>query len=166
VRQPLQDYAGAIADYTTAIRLIDSPCKRIGVVSCESFGKPFRSMYVAERAEARAKQKDYVGAIAEYTDLINRHPHISNYYYLRADLRLKLGDIAGAIADYDQAIQVNPADYESYQRRGLFRESQGDRTGAIADYQRILDRARQDSMAEFWVERATAQLQRLQQKRS
>lgn len=161
VREKLQDYQGAIADYTTAIQIVDTPSPpRPGqILPPLSFSQPFRFRFVEARAAARIKIKDYAGAMADFTDLIERHRN-SHYYILRADLRLQLRDIAGAAADYDQAIQANPLNYEAYQRRSLFRESQGDHTGAIADYQIILEKASQDVWAKVWVERATLELQR------
>jgi len=150
-KQTLGDYAGAIVDYTEAIRL-----------------------WAYKQA-----QGEYVGAMLEYNKAVqmrnNLHaqgesksayalvlPFKSNYaeaYNNRGASKHAQGDNLGAIADFTNAIFIsnhdrarfNPGYSDSgeqiriqyycanpYYRRGVSKQAQGDDVGAIADYTEAL----------------------------
>ena len=82
----------------------------------------------------RFKQKDYRGAIADYTKAIKTDRNNATAYYNRAGARMELKDYKGAIADYTKAIEINPKYAEAYYNRGLARKLDGDKQGAIKDF--------------------------------
>ncbi|KOP25116.1 hypothetical protein AMR41_17015, partial [Hapalosiphon sp. MRB220] len=79
-------------------------------------------------------QKDFKGAIADYTEAIRLNPTYAYAYLDRGNARDELGDKQGALADYTQAIKINPRYFQAYYNRGNVRDDLEDKQGAIADY--------------------------------
>jgi len=77
--------------------------------------------------------KDYKGAIADYTKVIRINPKFTNIYNLRADAKMLSGDYKGAIADLTEAIRINPKDTNALQSRGVIKATFGDKQGGIKD---------------------------------
>jgi tetratricopeptide (TPR) repeat protein len=95
------DFQGAIADYTQAIR----------------HDPNFADAYI-NRGLCRFQQKDFQRAIADYTQALRINPNFAYAYLDRGDARLHLRDFQGAIADYTQAIRLHPNLAYAYTRRG------------------------------------------------
>jgi tetratricopeptide (TPR) repeat protein len=98
----LQDYKGAIADFTKAIEL-----------------KPEDASAYCDRGEAKIGLQDYKGAIADYTKTIEIFPKFAWAYYVRGNAKGKLQDTRGAIADFTMAIELYPNNKEAFYNRGL-----------------------------------------------
>ena len=139
----LEDYNGAIADFTKAISL-----------------KPFADCYV-NRGHCKADLEDYEGAIADFTKAIELNPNDESAYYQRGGAKLftnesscpdmkkacelgselgcgfsekfcqtasyflesgnakkNLKDYEGAITDFTKAISLNPDYAKAYINRG------------------------------------------------
>ena len=62
----------------------------------------------------RYKQKDYPGAVADYTEALRLKPNDAVIYSNRADARNKQGDNQGAILDNNEALRLQP-DYADIQ---------------------------------------------------
>ena len=82
----LEDYQGAIEDYTQAIRL-----------------KPDLAEAYYNRGLAKSDLGDKQGAIADFNEAIRLKPDYANAYYNRGDAKYALGDKQGAIEDYREA---------------------------------------------------------------
>jgi tetratricopeptide (TPR) repeat protein len=80
------------------------------------------------------KNKDFQGAIADYTSAIQINPNYAEAYNSRGDARSELGDKKAAIDDYTSAIKINPNYAEAYNSRGVDRSALGDKQAAIDDY--------------------------------
>ena len=112
------DYAGAIEDFTQAIKL-----------------KPDDTQALSSRASAKERIADYTGAIEDYTNIIGYNPNNASAYIQRAQLRLKLKNFIGAIEDYNQALKLKPDDsYFIINSRGRAKLESGNHTGAIEDF--------------------------------
>lgn len=111
-------------------------------------------IYMESMANARMKfeQKDYNGAIAEYTKIIEESSSnfrsISfvgasvpfNIYVARGLAKDSLQDHTGAIDDYTKAIDKSTRnDAEPYIKRGLSKISLKDYEGAIADFTECME---------------------------
>ncbi len=88
-RADLEDYLGAIADYTQAIQM--------------------KSNYVDayyNRGNARYDLGDYEAAIEDYTQTIKINSNYANAYYNRGNTYSELGDKQLAIADFRKAADI------------------------------------------------------------
>ncbi|MGL4617624.1 tetratricopeptide repeat protein [Chroococcidiopsis sp.] len=90
-----------------------------------------------QRGLVKAKQGDYEGAIADYTQAIkfgNETIFSAFNYYGRAEARFAVKDYRGAIADYTTAIQLDPKSAATtYSKRAVARDRIGDKKGADED---------------------------------
>ena len=112
------DYAGAIEDFTEAIKL-----------------KPDDVDAYDGRGWAKTQSGDYTGAIEDFTQAIKHNPQDVTVYIQRAQVRLKLKDFTRAIEDYNQALKLNPDDsYFIINSRGRVKLESGNHTGAIEDF--------------------------------
>ncbi len=113
----LEDYKGAIADFTKAISL-----------------KPeYVDAYIG-RGGAKLNLKDYQGAIADFTKAISLNPDYAAAYVCRGNAKALLEDYQGAIAEFTKAIGLKPNYATAYSSRGLAKDNLEDYQGAIADY--------------------------------
>ena len=112
------DYAGAIEDFTQALKL-----------------KPDDVNAYNARAWTKTQSGDYTGAIEDYTQAIKHNPQDGTIYIQRAQVRLKLKDFIGAIEDYNQALKLKTDDsYFIINSRGRAKLESGNSTGAIEDF--------------------------------
>ena len=116
------DYAGAIADYTQAIKL-----------------KPHDHLAWYNRGLGHYFLNQHSQAILDYTESIRLNPEYVNAYYNRGLARNRNGDKSGAMDDYNETIR-RKADYiNAYRARGILFEDLGDTTRAVADYQKYIE---------------------------
>jgi tetratricopeptide (TPR) repeat protein len=86
------------------------------------------------RGVAAASQKNYDGAIREFSKAIELDPNYADAYTNRGIAYAGKSDYDRAIADYNQAIWLDPNYADVYNNRGLAYSSKGDSNRAIADY--------------------------------
>lgn len=89
---------------------------------------------------AKAKSRDFAGAVAEFGQAIALAPEFAPLYYNRGRAYEDQGNASAALADYDRAIERNPQYDQAYNNRAGVRLRQGDMAGAIADWTAILQR--------------------------
>jgi tetratricopeptide (TPR) repeat protein len=88
------------------------------------------------RGFARLKQKDYDGAIADFTEALRVRPEGYHLPWVgRAEARLMKGDAANALADAQRACEIEKGDgrYACLALRGRCKAATGDKVGAIED---------------------------------
>jgi len=97
-------------------------------------------------AQMKFAEKDYKGAIADYTKIIENPSIFSGdggplgVFILRGIARDSLKDYKGAIDDYTKAIEKSTRnDAEPYIKRGLSKSSLKDYEGAIDDFTKCLE---------------------------
>ncbi len=130
------DLAGAIADYTTAIKLA-----------------PYTSFYYGMRSGIYAEQKNYLAALADLNKAVQISPKNLAYYMTRASVRSKAKQGAGAIQDYTQAIKLNknPALQSILvSARGTEYLGQDNYKAAVADFSTILQTNSRDATALYF----------------
>jgi tetratricopeptide (TPR) repeat protein len=113
----LEDYSGAIADYSIAIKL-----------------NPNNAVLHCNRGLAKYHLENYSGAIADYNKAIELDPNYSTAYLNRGVVKNKLQDYRGAIADYSKAIELDPKSSATYYNRGLVKHKMQDLNGACLDW--------------------------------
>ena len=85
--------------------------------------------------------KDYKGAIADFTKVIELNPNYFNYceaYYNRGYSKNELKNYQGAIADYTKAIKLDPNYSDAYFNRGVSKANLQNYRGAIVDYTKAI----------------------------
>ncbi len=102
----------------------------------------------ADRAQARAMQKNWPGAESDLNAAIAFERKDPSVYVLRASARSALGRRVEARGDIDAALAINPDFPDALVERGVMKRDAGDRNGARADWIRILAKAPKSSAAE------------------
>ena len=121
VKYDLEDYKGAIADYTRAIGLKPS--------YVEAYGN---------RGIARSELGQYYAAIADYNIVIRLKPNDAKAYNNRGIAKDYMGKHFAAIADYDKAIQIKKDFAIAYYNRGNAKSNLEQYFGAITDYDKAI----------------------------
>jgi len=91
------------------------------------------------RAMTYQDMKNYEGAIADYTKLIEIGKKPSNYYFHRSKAKAEAGDLKGAIEDINQAIKLSKAPLTYYLARADYKSLGSDYDGAVADCQMAIN---------------------------
>ena len=113
----VEDYYGAIADYSKAIEI-----------------DPRYVKAYYNRGLSKERLEDYEAAIADYSKAIEIDPKFNDAYYNRGSVKDNLEDYYGAIADYSKAIEINPSYAKPYNNRCYVkRRFLKDYYGAISD---------------------------------
>jgi tetratricopeptide (TPR) repeat protein len=80
-----------------------------------------------------------MGAMSDYSKVIEIEPRNADAYYNRGGLRQNSGNTDGAIADFSKVIEINPRYAEAYADRGLARLGQGLDSEAQKDFDEYLE---------------------------
>jgi len=86
------------------------------------------------RAVEKALDKDYQGAVEDYTQAIDLNPEFVEAYIKRGATRYKLGDAREALKDCNQALRINPDLAPAYYYQGRARYRLGYTQAAIEAY--------------------------------
>ncbi|WP_164929174.1 tetratricopeptide repeat protein [Gloeobacter violaceus] len=125
VKLQRQDFAGAIEEYSRAIRL-----------------DPGHALAYSNRARARLKLGDLQGVIADCTEALRLDPDLAVAYGNRGNARAALGDRTGAAADYSEVIRRDPNNALALHNRALARAALGDTAGALGDLKKAAQLAK------------------------
>ncbi|MDI9356569.1 MAG: tetratricopeptide repeat protein [Chitinophagaceae bacterium] len=126
----LKDYAGAVKDYTEAIRI-----------------NPHYANAFTNRGYAKYKLKKYAEAMKDYTQAIRINPHDAKAYNNRGAAKRELQKYQEAIEDYTQAIRINDQYAIAYNNRGNAKKKLQNYAGAIEDYTQAIRINPQDAKA-------------------
>ncbi|WP_052754366.1 tetratricopeptide repeat protein [Calothrix sp. 336/3] len=155
-RSGLNDYQGALSDYTQAIKLdpkffgayvsrgmiqdaLNNPQKALA-----DFNQAFRlvpkysNAYQEQQAylgrgSTRVTLKDLQGALTDANQVIKINAKYAPAYAFRGAVKRRLKDFRGAIADTNQAIELNREYPMSYVTRGVSRARLNDYQDALSD---------------------------------
>jgi protein O-mannosyl-transferase len=86
------------------------------------------------RGVTKYLQKDYPGAISDFTNALHQHPQLKDAYHFRALSRFSINDFANAIHDFDTTLMIDPGFADGYINRGRAKANFGDNEGAINDF--------------------------------
>ena len=101
------------------------------LISFSSFGQTAKDYF--DSAFNKNEAKDYYGAIADYSKVIELDPNNSDVYVNRGDSKNSLKDYYGAIADYTKAIELDPNNATAYNNRAASKYFANDLKGACED---------------------------------
>ena len=116
-----------------------------------------------QRGIEMAQQKNYDGAVAEFTKAIQANPKDARGYTNRAtayrqaaEAAERTGDSAGAatrysaaLADFSKAIEVAPKDEVAYRERGMTAVMQSQFDAALPDFDKAIE-LKPDLFADYW----------------
>ncbi|MBW4546643.1 MAG: DnaJ domain-containing protein [Symplocastrum torsivum CPER-KK1] len=115
-------------------------------------GRSSQDFYV--RAVAKALDKDYQGAVEDYTQAIDLNPRFIEAYIKRGAMRYKLGDARGALKDCNEALSINPNLAQAYYYQGRSRYRLGYTQAAIEAYTQAI--AQEGDYAQAYYHRGLA----------
>lgn len=115
-------------------------------------GKSHQDYYV--RAVAKALEKDYQGAVEDYTQAIKLNPHFIEAYIKRGAIRYKMGDAREALKDCSEALRLNPNSSGAYYYQGRARYKLGYTQAAIEAYTQAI--AKEPDFAQAYYHRGLA----------
>jgi tetratricopeptide (TPR) repeat protein len=157
-----QDLAGAVADYSEAIRLAPDRAEAYGrrglayARQGEFDGaiadldtalrldpnvlRPHTYRVYRSRGRAHFHKGEYDRAIADHTEEIRLARFYADGYLDRAAAYLAKGDADQAILEYTEAIRIEPFRPDGYIERGSIYLSKGDADRALADFDEAIRR--------------------------
>ncbi|MCX6258172.1 MAG: tetratricopeptide repeat protein, partial [Bacteroidia bacterium] len=91
------------------------------------------------RGNYRNDEKDFKGAISDYTQAILLKPDYADAWYNRAVANNSAGNTRAALADFNQVEKLKPLFPDNYYNRGLVNHTLGNRAEALADYSRAIE---------------------------
>lgn len=96
---------------------------------------------LTDRAEVRAQDGDYQGAIGDLSAALAREPRSADALVFRASASRRLGRMDAALADLAAALAIQPRHAEGLLERGVIRNIKGDHEGAREDWQAVVGSA-------------------------
>lgn len=82
----------------------------------------------------KQEREDYVGAIADYTDLLKTDPNRVDAYSNRGFAYAMLNNLKSALVDFDRAIELAPNNADAYNGRGNVNAMAGNLPASIRDF--------------------------------
>ncbi len=122
VREDLGDHAGAVEDYSAALRL-----------------KPGQTITLTSRSEAWLSLGEFGKALADCDEALRQAPDDFTAIANRGIARGNLGNLAGAGEDIEAALRLRPGHPKMLSHRAVLRVKLGDREGALEDLTKALD---------------------------
>jgi tetratricopeptide (TPR) repeat protein len=125
-KQDLEDYAGAITDYTEFLRI-----------------HPAHLEAYKSRGFAKAMSNDLKGAISDFDRAVEIAPHHADAYNARGNVHAMAGHLVASLLDFNYAIRLDRNFADAYYNRAISRHGLGDRTGAKSDLSKAAQLFRQ-----------------------
>jgi stress-induced-phosphoprotein 1 len=98
----------------------------------KAYVDPAKALEAKERGNQKFKSGDFAGAVAEYSEAIQRDPVCAVYRVNRAAALTKLTDFGRALEDAEKACELDPKYVKAYARKGKIEQ-------ATKKYHRALD---------------------------
>ncbi|MEO1180300.1 MAG: tetratricopeptide repeat protein, partial [Cyanobacteria bacterium J06636_28] len=161
VRTELGDYAGAMKDYCTALRLDPAlpeiyprtlPQLQNVLQDCPAPGK---FALLNNRGNARAALGDSEGALDDYTEALRISPK-AYVYHNRALVQLYSHRYEMAAADFSEVIRLEPRCADAFSNRSSVRHHLGNLAGAMQDVNQAI--ALNPSLANAYAQRGRIQV--------
>jgi tetratricopeptide (TPR) repeat protein len=127
-----KDYAGAIADYTSAIQL-----------NADSI-----SAYI-KRAQCHVFLKKYDKAINDYNKAIRIKPDTAQILYLRGIAYIAASNYKAGFDDLSKVVRMDPNHYDAYIQRGMACEGLENFRSACYDYSEAIRIKPKDGLAYY-----------------
>lgn len=116
-----------------------------------------RAMEFYNDGSYKISVKNYVGAIADFTEAIKLDSGFIQAFENRGVAKFQLKDFKGARADYDLALEIDSQDFNTHGRRGWALFYLQDLKGAIDDFNIAIEGARDN--VQYYTGRGQAKYQ-------
>jgi tetratricopeptide (TPR) repeat protein len=140
--------AGLLAQAARAWLLGGKSERAEGVLTAALKLAPNDAALLVDRAEARAGQKNYHGAVDDLTRAIQIEDRRPDAYVFRAAAYRFLDKLELAAADIEKALRLQPGHVDGLLERGILRRLKGDDGGARQDWLEVLRLQPQSPAAE------------------
>jgi tetratricopeptide (TPR) repeat protein len=154
-RMVRQDYAGAIEDYTSALRRSpDDPDLLSARAVCyqalhrheEAILDLTTALKIRPENPALLHSRGYAcylagrpaEALTDLSSAIRLEPGHAGHYSMRCNIRLSSGDLSGALSDANESLRLQPEEQSFFLSRGWVREKMGDLEAALQDCEEAL----------------------------
>lgn len=97
-----------------------------------------RTVLVHNRGRVALALGDVVGALRDFTVVVNRDPFYEDALFDRARAHSAAGDLAAAVADYTRAIELRDTFIEAYYNRAELLLEEGEEDQALTDLNAVL----------------------------
>lgn len=155
-RKTRGDNAGAAEDFAEASRIAMLANVKFAVPNLTSplplFGSAppsAASPSFLESGNLKRSQKDWAGAIADYTKALEANPDDAEAYYGRGLARKLSRDDTGAMADLTKTVELNPKADNAYLERGHLFRARGDFNRALADFAKVIELQPKSALAYY-----------------
>jgi tetratricopeptide (TPR) repeat protein len=91
-----------------------------------------------DAARKKLEARNFAGAKADLTKIIESNPRNKNAFSLRGQVRMELRDYYGAIGDFNFALEIDSTFAEALNFRGESKINLGDDEGAILDLDKAI----------------------------
>lgn len=130
--------AGLLTHAAQAWLLGDNPARAEAVLTAALKLTPTDSALLVDRAQARAGQKDFEGALEDLNRSIEREDRRPDAFVFRATAYRFLDKLEPALADVERALALSPKHPDGLLERGILRRLRNDKTGARQDWLAVL----------------------------
>jgi tetratricopeptide (TPR) repeat protein len=145
-----KDFAGAIADYTTALGMSPNNHTLLSLRGVAKFDSQDLSGAIADfslaiqanptsaeahcnRGKAYLHTKQYDKAIEDESKAIGLDSKYDEAYFFRGEAHFGLGNYRDAITDYTKALELSPTSTRVFLQRGMAKLLSGDKENALGD---------------------------------
>lgn len=119
--------------------LLEGNAPRAEAVLTAALGlTPWDAALMVDRAQARAEQRDYAGAVEDLDRAIARESRRADAYVFRATAYRYLDKLELALADIEKALDLQPSHAEGLLERGILKRLGRDDDGARQDWLTVL----------------------------
>jgi curved DNA-binding protein CbpA len=157
------DNPEAEADFRRLSEAYEILSEALNPSQTDGFALNSHRMTAAQALYAQATQKtanrDYHGALADYTAAIAQDPDFLDAYIKRCQVRFVLGDDTGVLADCRQILKLDSTMAQAYYYQGRARFHLGSAPSAIAAYSQAIALDEHYAQAYFHRGRARLELQ-------
>ena len=104
---------------------------------------------LAKKAGIESSAKNYLSAIKIYTQITEKEPTDSKYWFYRGQAYMMVNDFKHAEPDYNKALQLNSKYFDAYLSRAILYFNLNDAEKSINDYNQALRYCSNESMNVF-----------------
>jgi regulator of sirC expression with transglutaminase-like and TPR domain len=148
VKQKADIKVGLLAHAAQAWILADESIRAEEVLTAALKLAPRSALIMIDRAQARAGQTNFTGAIKDLNQAIKLDSHLADAFVFRASAYRQLNKLTKALIDAEEALRLQPKHPEGLLERGNLRRLLHDDKGARKDWLALIESSPKSQAAE------------------